>query len=239
VIDPDMASHIKYLWEDPGIRQTWENRSLFQLTCADGCKYFFDNIMDIGKKAYLPSYNDVLRVRARTTGIVETSFACDGTMFRMVDVGGQRNERRKWFHCFDGVTAVIFVAAISEYDQVLYEDAKKNRMVEALDLFGEICGSAFFQNTAMILFLNKDDLFREKIRRVDLKSCFPEYNGGSNYDSATSFIKSEFVKMNKVESKEIYVHVTCATDTSNIEFTFNAVKDILVRRGLEECGLLA
>ena len=37
--------------------------------------------------------------------------------FRLVDVGGQRNERRKWIHAFEGVTAVIFVAAISEYDQ--------------------------------------------------------------------------------------------------------------------------
>ena len=37
---------------------------------------------------------------------------------RFLDVGGQRNERRKWIHCFEGVTALIFVTAISEYDQV-------------------------------------------------------------------------------------------------------------------------
>ncbi len=54
-------------------------------------------------------------------------------------MGGQRNERRKWIHCFDDVTAVIFVAAISEYDQVLYEDPTQNRLMEALNLFDEIC----------------------------------------------------------------------------------------------------
>ena len=84
----------------------------------------------------------------------------------MVDVGGQRNERKKWIHCFEGVTAVIFVAAISEYDQVLYEDGQTNRMVEALKLFEETCGLKWFVDTSFILFLNKRDLFDEKIKRV-------------------------------------------------------------------------
>ena len=40
----------------------------------------------------------------------------------MVDVGGQRSERKKWIHCFEGVTAIIFCVAMSEYDLVLAED---------------------------------------------------------------------------------------------------------------------
>ena len=43
-------------------------------------------------------------------------------MSRMVDVGGQRSERRKWIHCFENVTSIIFLVALSEYDQVLYEE---------------------------------------------------------------------------------------------------------------------
>jgi len=42
-------------------------------------------------------------------------------MFRMVDVGGQRSERRKWIHCFENVTSIMFLVALSEYDQVLVE----------------------------------------------------------------------------------------------------------------------
>ena len=38
--------------------------------------------------------------------------------YRMLDVGGQRSERRKWIHCFDDVKAIIFLTAINEYDQV-------------------------------------------------------------------------------------------------------------------------
>merc|ERR1712100_830153 len=71
-------------------------------------------------------------------GIVEEAYNIDGVEFRMYDVGGQRNERKKWIHCFDNVTAVIFVGAISEYDQVLYEDKTQNRLIEAVDLFEEI-----------------------------------------------------------------------------------------------------
>ena len=39
----------------------------------------------------------------------------------MVDVGGQRSERRKWIHCFENVTSIMFLVALSEYDQVLVE----------------------------------------------------------------------------------------------------------------------
>merc|ERR1719421_1881028 len=81
---------------------------------------------------------DALYARVRTSGIVTEKYLIDGTTFEMYDVGGQRNERRKWIHCFEDVTAVIFVAAISEYDQKLFEDGATNRMVEALELFEEV-----------------------------------------------------------------------------------------------------
>lgn len=49
--------------------------------------------------------------------------------FSVVDVGGQRSERRKWIHCFDDVKAIIFVVALSGYNQVLFEDNSVNRCV--------------------------------------------------------------------------------------------------------------
>jgi len=77
-------------------------------------------------------------------------FKIQGLDFKFLDVGGQRNERRKWIHCFEGVTAIIFVAAISEFDQVLYEDEKKNRLTEAVDVFQNVCGNHFFKETTFI-----------------------------------------------------------------------------------------
>lgn len=95
----------------------------------------------------------------------------------MVDVGGQRNERRKWIHVFDSVTAIIFVTSLSEYDMVLEEDETMNRMRESMLLFDEICNCRYFKETSIIIFFNKRDLFAEKIKKTDLKVCFPDYTG--------------------------------------------------------------
>lgn len=77
------------------------------------------------------------------------------------DVGGQRAERRKWFRFFADVDIVLFIAASSEYDQVLFEDSTMNRIVEAAELFDSIVRSGkYFDSSGITLFLNKDDLFQ-------------------------------------------------------------------------------
>lgn len=83
---------------------------------------YFDSIDRIGDINYIPTDQDVLRSRVKTTGITETTFVIGDLTYRMFDVGGQRSERKKWIHCFENVTAIIFLVAISEYDQVLIED---------------------------------------------------------------------------------------------------------------------
>ena len=138
---------------------------------------FFNDIERIGENNFLPTNQDVLRCRVRSTGIDEAEFELEGLEFKMLDVGGQRSERRKWIHCFDCVTAVIFCASLSEYDQVLREDDSQNRMKESILLFDEICNSPWFRDTTFLLFLNKTDLFREKIPRVPLSVCFPDFPG--------------------------------------------------------------
>jgi len=235
-ITPTIAGHIKALWNDEGIKKTFKNRAKFQLT--DSAPYFFGKIDEVAKDTYIPTEQDVLRSRVRTTGIVENAFDIDGNQFKMFDVGGQRNERKKWIHCFENVTAVLFVAAISEYDQVLYEDENTNRMVEALNLFEEICNSRWFRSTSMILFLNKRDLFQEKIQLVSLRTCFENYEGPDTYTAGCEFLQDQFESRNRNPDKQVYTHITCATDTDNISAVFNAVKDIIIRRSLNEAGLV-
>ncbi|KAL5008841.1 hypothetical protein ScPMuIL_014422 [Solemya velum] len=98
----------------------------YQLT--DSAKYYLDSVDQIANPDYLPSLQDILRVRVPTTGIIEYPFDLDSIIFRMVDVGGQRSERRKWIHCFENVTSIMFLVALSEYDQVLVESDNENRM---------------------------------------------------------------------------------------------------------------
>jgi guanine nucleotide-binding protein G(i) subunit alpha len=235
-IDVTLGTHIKTLWTDSGVQATYEQRANYQLT--DSASYFFDRIDEVMQADYIPSEQDVLRSRVRTTGIVENAFDIEGNQFKMFDVGGQRNERKKWIHCFENVTAVLFVAAISEYDQVLYEDENTNRMVEALNLFEEICNSRWFRETAMILFLNKRDLFQIKIQKVSLRVCFQEYEAEDTYEAGCEFLQGKFNSRNRNPDKAVYTHITCATDTDNISAVFNAVKDIIIRKSLTEAGLV-
>eukprot|EP01006_Ploeotia_vitrea_P038717 TRINITY_DN66273_c10_g2_i2.p1 TRINITY_DN66273_c10_g2~~TRINITY_DN66273_c10_g2_i2.p1 ORF type:complete len:335 (+),score=142.80 TRINITY_DN66273_c10_g2_i2:280-1284(+) len=161
-----IAELIQRLWLDPGIQRTYARRSRFQL--SDGAVYFFKNIERIAQDRYVPTFDDILHCRARTTGIIDRCFTIGENAFRVYDVGGQRNERKKWLHCFENVTAVIFVASMSAYDQVLFEDAVTNRVVEALNLFHEISNSRWFIDTNIILFLNKRDIFMEKLATAPL-----------------------------------------------------------------------
>jgi GTPase SAR1 family protein len=235
-ISKDLSAHVKLLWSSDPIQRAYERRASFQL--ADSASYFFDRLDVISNPLYIPSEQDVLRSRTRTTGIVENDFVISDNHFKMYDVGGQRNERKKWIHCFENVTAVLFVAAISEYDQVLFEDEETNRVVEALALFDDICNSKWFRNTSMILFLNKRDLFEEKLTKVPLQSIFYDYDGDNSFLSASNWIKEQFQARNMNASKSVYSHVTCATDTTNVSMVFNAVKDIIIRKSLNEAGLV-
>lgn len=203
----------------------------------DSAKYFLDKLDEIGSSNYLPSTQDILRTRVKTTGIVEINFSFKDLNFRVFDVGGQRSERKKWIHCFEDVTAIIFIVALSEYDQVLVEDETTNRMHESLRLFDSICNNKWFVNTSIILFLNKKDLFEEKIARSSLKKCFPDYQGKDEYNEASEYIQAQFVAQNKSEQKEIYCHLTCATDTQNVQFVFDAVTDVIITNNLRASGL--
>jgi len=237
-VDSKNVHHFKTLWSDDGIQKTYLNRSKFQLN--DSAAFFFNKLDEVVAPGYLPSEQDVLRARVRTLGIVEHFFEIEGHKFRMFDVGGQRNERKKWIHCFEHVTSVLFVGVLSEYDQVLYEDAAVNRMVETLVLFEEICNSPWFKDTSIILFLNKRDMFEDKIKLVPLSVCpvFANYNGPQTYQDGVKAIQDAFETKNHNKAKRIYCHVTCATDTSNVAAVFNAVKDIIIRRALGDAGLV-
>ena len=127
-LDAELGAAMDALWKDPGVQATWDRRCDYQI--VESLKYYFKNIMRISEPGYmnkdeytkeeqLQYQQDALLARVRTSGIVTEAYNIDGKMFEMYDVGGQRNERRKWIHCFDHVTAVIFVTAISEYDQVM------------------------------------------------------------------------------------------------------------------------
>uniref|UniRef100_A0A8C6U0V6 Guanine nucleotide binding protein (G protein), alpha inhibiting activity polypeptide 2a n=1 Tax=Neogobius melanostomus TaxID=47308 RepID=A0A8C6U0V6_9GOBI len=201
----ELANVIKRLWADGGVQSCFTRAREYQVN--DSAPYYLND----------------LETRVKTTGIVETHFTFKDLHFKMFDVGGQRSERKKWIHCFEGVTAIIFCVAMSAYDLVLAEDEEMNRMHESMKLFDSICNNKWFTETSIIL---------------PLTICFPEYTGSNTYEDAQAYIQTKFVDLNRrKDTKEIYPHFTCATDTKNVQFVFDAVTDVIIKNNLKDCGL--
>ncbi|XP_035524352.1 guanine nucleotide-binding protein subunit alpha-14-like [Morone saxatilis] len=230
------ADAIKRVWNDHGVQRCYDRRREFQL--SDSAKYYLSDMDRIKAPSYIPTLQDILRVRVPTTGIIEYPFDLSKVIFRMVDVGGQRSERRKWIHCFENVTSIIFLAALSEYDQVLYESENDNRLKESLALFRTILSYSWFQESSTILFLNKTDLLEEKITQSHLATYFPDYSGPQrDAESARRFILQMYKEQHGERHKPLYTHFTCATDTENIRVVFKAVKDTLFVDNLHNFNL--
>ncbi|XP_019745696.1 guanine nucleotide-binding protein subunit alpha-11-like isoform X2 [Hippocampus comes] len=185
---------VKMLWSDRGLQRCYERRREFQL--SDSAKYYFSDIDRITAPGYIPNLQDILRVRVPTTGIIEYPFSVKDVVFRMVDVGGQRAERRKWIHCMDNVMSIIFLAALNEYDSVMLENPMKK------------------------------DLLEEKVLYSDVATYFPQYRGPrQDAKHAREFFLELYKALHKGHERPMYKHYTCATDTNNAKNVFNDVKN--------------
>ncbi|XP_056264337.1 guanine nucleotide-binding protein subunit alpha-12a isoform X2 [Pseudoliparis swirei] len=224
------------LWADAGIQEAYTRRSEFQL--SESVKYFLDNLDRIGQPNFIPSKQDILFARKATKGIVEHDFVIKKIPFKMVDVGGQRSQRQKWFQCFDGITSILFMVSSSEYDQVLMEDRRTNRLVESMNIFETIVNNKLFLNVSIILFLNKTDLLVEKIRTVDIRKHFPEVRGDPRrLEDVQAFLVQSFSRKRRNRGKPLFHHFTTAVDTENIRFVFHAVKDTILQENLKDIML--
>ena len=301
-IDEELGNALQALWKDPAIQAMWKLRGRVQL--VESVVYFFNKLDEIGKDDWVPSNQDILAARVRTHGIVTTKYTIEDRQYEMYDVGGQRNERRKWAHCFEGVTGIIFVASLSDYDQKMFEDETTNRMKDSVYLFRDICANPAFAETPIILFLNKRDLFQKKIRdvRIGGEGCFRaprrpslrpnaiasmawgsvrtrsrrrgdaitgptsrrwhgnstpssrrghgdnvastagrpkcdlhagDYDGPPNdYAAGVDYFLRYFLKQNRDPDRKVFHHVTCATDTANVQVVMDSTRAMIIQDSL-------
>lgn len=224
------------LWRDPGVQQAVSKSHEFALN--DNLPFYFANVDRMFDPDWIPGNEDMLHARLRTTGITETVFELKELTFRMMDVGGQRSERKKWIHCFEGVQCLLFMAALSGYDQCLVEDVNANQMHEAFMLFESLVNGEWFKDKPIILFLNKIDLFREKIRKSPISAHFPDYTGNDNdEEAAKNYFANRFRAINRNSSREIYINFTNATDTNLLKVTMADVQDMLIQKNLQRLVL--
>ena len=113
-------------------------------------------------------------------------------------------------------------------------------MREALTLYESIGNSKYFEKSGLVLFLNKMDLFSDKVmsRRSDVANFFPEYSGPANdVDAAARFFADKFRRLIRKPDKELYIHYTNATDTNLLDKTMKSVQDMIVQRNLHSLML--
>jgi len=252
-LNDEVAGWIDTLAKSKQIAQVLERASELQIPGGEsGARYYFEHAKRFAASNFKPDQNDIIRAKMRTTGISEIQFKnASGQEFTMVDVGGQRSERRKWLHCFGDVTAVIFLVAINEFDMVLEEDNRTNRLEESLKLFSKLTGSQWFDNVPFILFLNKSDLFREKIGTHPMSDYFEDYeqfvsefksnNKADSYKDdeqyvlATEYLKAQYVRV--FSGRRLFPFVTCAINKDNCEKVWNAVKNHFLNSVLANTGI--
>jgi len=209
---------------------------------------------------FLPTDQDILRARLRTTGITETIFDTGNLTYRMFDVGGQRSERKKWIHVFDNVQVVLFLVAISGYDHVLVEDRNgvsadpvhirvsngllTHRAPEpnarSAHALREHRQQQVLRKVRPHPFLNKIDLFREKIASgtAPIREHFPDYQDGErDVEAGQEFFARKFRNLVRDPGKDAYVHYTNATDTNLLDKTMKSVQDMIVQRNLHQLML--
>ncbi|XP_034105883.1 G protein alpha q subunit-like [Drosophila albomicans] len=236
-LEDPYLSGIKCLWNDVGIQECYRRRDEYYL--IDSAEYFLREIERIENSDYIPNEEDILRVRSKTTGIHQYDIKMEPFVLRMVDVRGQSSELMKWIHCFENVNIIIFLVAISEYDQNLFKSENVNRIEESKELFKTIVNCVWFKKTAFVLFLNKIDQFEEKIKKYHLVDYYPLYGNGPKGDSkaARDFIRNMFLSLNNKYERDFYSHYTCATDTHNITLVFAAVKDTIMSNLLDSINI--
>jgi len=244
-----VASGIQELWDCDFVKKVFEERNneIHLPGGSSGTEYYFKQALRFARNDFLPTPEDVLRAKLRTSGIVELNFSLGGANFTLIDVGGQRSERRKWLNCFVDITAVLFLVALNEYDMVLEEDNKTNRIEESLKLFTKITGAQWFENTPFILFMNKSDLFDEKIKKKPLSEFFEDYDSFENdlpkekkehwndLEKGSAYLQSHFVEA--FNGNHLYAYVTCAIDTENCNRVFNTIRDSILNQLMTKDGL--
>ncbi|KAM4665029.1 guanine nucleotide-binding protein G(i) subunit alpha-3-like [Discoglossus pictus] len=224
VMSEEIASVIRRLGDDVGV-QACVSRSDIGNTAS----YYLNNLNRISQTNYVPSQQDLLQVRVKPTGIEEASFTFKNQNYKVINVRQQLKNWIKWIPCFQDVTnAVIFCVALSDYDQLL-EDGT-NRMHESMNQFEFICNSRWFVDSMIFLLFTKKDLFEEKISRIPLTTCFPEYSGANTYEDSMDYIKCQFDALNQMcDTKDVFMLFTRATDTENVEFVMDVATDIIIR----------
>ncbi|KIM41553.1 hypothetical protein M413DRAFT_11089 [Hebeloma cylindrosporum] len=244
---------MKALWEDKAVRHALKRR---RLQLGDSAGFFLNDLNRIASRDYVVTDDDIMRARLRTVGIQEHSLVFkqgpwdnpksgkeSGWEWRIFDVGGCRTTRAAWLPYFDNVNVIIFLSPVSVFDQRLDEDPSVNRLEDSIILWTAICSSKLLAKTQLILFLNKCDLLRRKLKRgVKVNQYLPSFGDRQNeIITVVKYFREKFKDIQKQHSPEhrsVYIYPTTVTDTTATATTLETVRDGVLRENLVASQLI-
>ncbi|KAJ7483231.1 guanine nucleotide binding protein, alpha subunit [Mycena latifolia] len=240
------APYMQDMWRDPNVRQRLREK---RLRLEESSGFYLDEIPRITAKKYIPTDADVLKARMKTMGVVEHTFSISsgsnrGVQWRIYDVGGSKSLRAAWLPYFDDVNAIIFLAPISAFDQVLAEDPRVNRLEDSMLLWQAVVSSKLLAKVNIVLFLNKCDLLQAKLEAgVRLSHHITSYGDRPNdYDSVSKYFRNEFGALHDAvtpnEERELYIYLTAVTDQRRTATIISNVRDIIIKGNLKTVKLV-
>ncbi|XP_050722947.1 guanine nucleotide-binding protein G(q) subunit alpha-like isoform X2 [Eriocheir sinensis] len=241
-MDPSLVEETRAMWADQGVQEVFRRGNEYHLmTNAD---HFIASAPRILRDDYLPSVDDILRMRYPTHCSVTSTYDVGEMRMTMHDMGGQRGARGEWVTHFARPTAILFLASLAEFDQNVEEadreeKERKNRVHESLEIFETLLGYPPFHNTPVILLLNKADVFRKKITYHSLADYFPQYEGPAGDEAMGREYLSGLYEGLAVKHGRHYVsRFTEATNTEDFKAIFSFVKTHVSRNMISRGGLL-
>ncbi|KAF5351835.1 hypothetical protein D9756_007480 [Leucocoprinus leucothites] len=237
---------IFHLWND-AVAQSLLRAKYGRLEETPG--FFLNDIDRILSPDYTPTDQDIVRARLRTTGVQEYRFTLDkgtGTArdWVMYDVASIRTSKAAWIPYFPDITALIFLAPVSSFNERLLENPKINRLEDTFVLWKTVCSSKLLSNVQLILFMNKTDILARKLEQgIQVKDHIPEFGGNNNDFLAVAewfrrVFKRLFIDNNGPSNRKFIAHFTNVVDTKATQHTLQAVQTAILRNDIEEAGLM-
>eukprot|EP01084_Bolivina_argentea_P063949 116660_1 len=165
VFGAEIADSIQYIWKNDERLNDIFNWNGWHTILYQTTQYFWNNIDRIKHTNYIPNYEDIIRVRHRTTGVIEGDFEIDNQQWFVYTTGGQKSERKKWIRYFDSVDMMVYMVNLSSFNQNLYEDHQKNCMVDSIELFEQLINGSYFVNSHIVLIFSMIDIFEQKKKK--------------------------------------------------------------------------
>ncbi|KIY68130.1 heterotrimeric G protein alpha subunit [Cylindrobasidium torrendii FP15055 ss-10] len=239
------------LWNDKTVQLVLERR---RMRLPDSAEFFLAQLDRIATRTYSVSDDDIVRARLRTVGIqeyevqfnhspVEVPLVDGAWKWRIYDVGGCRTMRAAWLPFFENTNAVIFMCPLSCFDERLDEDPAVNRLEDSTILWQAICSTKILERTQLIVFMNKCDLLKRKLKQgVQVKNYLTSYGSRPNtVREVVSYLRDRFKDMQHKLSprpRHTYIYPTTVTDTRETAKTLETVRDGVIRENLSNSQLL-